>query len=184
MKKIVIYNGSPRMDGNTVTILNAIAQGARDQGAEVSFNTLFKMKFMACQSCFHCRINDECIIKDELHKSFEKLKEADAVVVGSPIYFMQMTGPVKNMYDRFFPLIGKDGAPRYGTKKIATVYTQSLEDEHAFDSYFDYVASTFPSFGFELEDNIVCTESNNPETADQNADLKVRAYELGKKLAL
>ena len=59
MKEIVIFNGSPRMDGNTATLLNLIARGARDQGAEVHFYTLFKMKFMACQSCFACRMADD-----------------------------------------------------------------------------------------------------------------------------
>lgn len=184
MKKIVIYNGSPRMDGNTVTLLNTVAQGARDQGAQVDFYTLFKMKFMACQSCFGCRMTDDCMIKDELHTALQKVKEADGLVIGSPIYFMQMSGPVKNLYDRFFPLVGENGQPRFGKKKIATIYTQGLDDEHAFDSYFDYIASTFPSFGFELEENIVCTQGNDPESAERSNDLKVRAYELGKKLAL
>lgn len=183
MKKIVIYNGSPRMDGNTVTLLNLVAQGARDNGAEVEFKTLFKMKFMACQSCFYCRMNDDCIIKDELHTALQQVKEADAVVIGSPIYFMQMSGMTKNLYDRFFPLVGQDGAPRFGTKKMATVYSQGLEDEHAYDSYFDYVSSTFPAYGFEWVDNIVCTHANDPESAERNPDLKIRAYELGKKLA-
>lgn len=182
MKKIVIYNGSPRMDGNTVTLLNAVAQGARDQGAHVDFYTLFKMKFMACQSCFGCRMTDDCMIKDELHKALQNLKVADAVVIGSPIYFMQVTGPVKNLYDRFFPLVGENGAPRFGVKKLATVYTQGLDDEHAFDSYFDYMASTFPSYGFDLEDNLVCTLANDPESAENNNELKIRAYEIGKKL--
>ena len=44
------------MDGNTATLLNLVAKGARDHGAEVQFYTLFKMKFMACQSCFSCRM--------------------------------------------------------------------------------------------------------------------------------
>ena len=44
VKQIVIFNGSPRMDGNTATLLNLIAKGARDHGAEVKFYTLFKMR--------------------------------------------------------------------------------------------------------------------------------------------
>lgn len=184
MKKVVIFNGSPRMDGNTVTVLNNIARGARDNGAEVKFYTLFKMKFMACQSCFACRLQDDCLIKDELHEALQEVKDADAVVVGSPIYMMQMTGPVKNLYDRFFPLMDKNGSPRFGTKKMITVYSQGLDDPHAFDSYFEYTASLFPSFGFELIDNIVCINANDPESAERDRDLKIRAYEGGKALAL
>ena len=50
MKKVVIFNGSPRMDGNINTILDTIAKGVRDTGAEAKYYTLFKMKLMACQS--------------------------------------------------------------------------------------------------------------------------------------
>jgi len=183
MKQIVIFNGSPRMDGNTATLLNAVARGARDMGAEVKFYTLFKMKFMACQSCFACRVKNDCIIKDELHEALQKIKDADAVVVGSPIYMMQMTGPVKNLYDRLFPLTDEHYQPRFGTKKMLTIYSQGMEDPHTFDSYFEYTAAMFPALGFDLMDNIVCTNGNDPESADHDAALKIRAYEAGKALA-
>ncbi len=183
MKKIVIYNGSPRMDGNTVTLLDMIARGAREHNAKVDFYTLFKMKFMACQSCFGCRTQDDCVITDELHKAFQKLKEADAVVIGSPIYFMQVTGPVKNLYDRMFPLTGTDWQPRFGKKKIVTVYSQDNMDPHMFDSYFDYLAASFPMFGFVDETRLVCTNATNPEAAEKNMDLKQQAYNIGRMLA-
>ncbi|NTV90494.1 MAG: flavodoxin family protein [Clostridiales bacterium] len=183
MKNIVIFNGSPRMDGNVATILNTVARGARENGAEVKFYTLFKMKFMACQSCFSCRINDDCLIRDELHEALQRVKTADAIVVGSPIYMMQMTGPVKNMYDRFFPLTDASYNPRFGRKKMLTVYSQGMEDPHLFDSYFEYTAAMFPSFGFELIGNIVSTNGNDPESAEKDLVLMNKAYEAGKLLA-
>lgn len=172
------------MDGNTSTILNIVARGARDAGAEVRTYTLFKMKFMACQGCFNCRLDKgECAINDEITAALEMVKKADAVVIGSPIYMMQMTGPVKNLYDRFFPLMDTGYKPRYGIKKMATVYSQGIDDPHAYDSYFDYTAAMFPSFGFDLIGNIVCANGNDPESAERDAELKIRAYELGKALA-
>jgi multimeric flavodoxin WrbA len=184
VKEIVIFNGSPRMDGNTATLLNLVARGARDRGAEVHFYTLFKMKFMACQSCFACRMAENCAINDEVSAALQKVKTADAVVIGSPIYMMQMTGPVKNLYDRFFPLTGVDWRPRFGTKKMVAVYTQGMEDPCLFESYFEYTAAVFPWFGFDLIETIVCTNANDPETADRDAALKIRAYEAGARLAL
>jgi multimeric flavodoxin WrbA len=112
------------------------------------------------------------------------VKTADAVVVGSPIYMMQMTGPVKNLYDRFFPLTDVDYRPRFGPKKMVAVYTQGMADPHLFESYFEYTAAMFPWFGFELVDTIVCTNANDPETAERDVELKIRAYEAGKALAL
>ena len=121
MKEIVIINGSPRKDGNTATLLNAVARGAQDNGAMVKTHVLFKMKFMACQSCFHCRVHDDCMIKDGLHELLQQVNAAHGVVVGSPIYMMQMSGPVKSMYDRFFPLTAPQYQPRFGTRKMLTV---------------------------------------------------------------
>lgn len=183
MKQVVIFNGSPRMDGNTSTLLNLIAKGARDAGAEVHFYTLFKMKFMACQSCFSCRLTDECAIKDELHMALEKVKTASGIVIGSPIYMMQMTGPVKNLYDRLFPLTDERYRPRFGTKKLVTVYCQGMENPALFESYFDYTAALFPMLGFELQENIVCAGANDPERAERDVELKIRAYEAGRALA-
>ncbi len=183
MKEIVIFNGSPRMDGNTATLLNIVAKGVKDNGASVKFYTLFKMKFMACQGCFYCRQHDDCIIKDELREALHKVKTAHAVVIGSPIYMMQMSGPVKNMYDRFFPLTDAQYKPRFGMKKLLTVYSQGFEDPHMFESYFDYTAAIYPSLGFEMIGNIVSTNGNDPESAERNGELKIRAYEAGKSLA-
>jgi multimeric flavodoxin WrbA len=183
MKQIVVFNGSPRNDGNTTTILDLVAKGARDGGAEVKYYTLFKMRFMACQSCFACRMKDDCVINDELREALQKVKTADAVVIGSPIYMMQMTGPVKNLYDRLFPLMDTEGRPRFGTKKLLTVWSQSMEDVHTYDSYYEYTAAMYPSFGFEWAGNIVCPNANDPESSDRDAELKIRAYEAGAALA-
>lgn len=183
-KKIVMFNGSPRMDGNTATLLRLIERGARDAGAEVKVYTLFKMKFMACQSCFSCRLKPDCAINDELRAALHEVKDADGLVVGSPIYMMQMTGPVKNLYDRLFPLTDGQYRPRFGPKKMVTVYCQGMEDPTLFESYFQYTAAMFPWFGFQLIENIVCTGANDPESAEHDADLKIRAYEAGKALVV
>ena len=97
---------------------------------------------------------------------------------------MQINGMVKNMYDRFFPLMGNEGAPRYGAKQIVTVYTQEMDDPHMHDSYFDFLAGTlFPSFGLQEVHRMVCMNANNPETAENNEELKREAYEVGRRLA-
>ena len=184
MKEIVIVNGSPRMDGNTSTLLNAVARGAEDGGAAVQFYTLFKMKYMACQGCFYCRINDDCVIRDGLHELLQRIKKAHGVAIGSPIYMMQMTGPVKNMYDRLFALTDPGYNPRFGTKKVLTVYSQGFDDPQMFNSYFDYTAAMFPALGFDWLDNIVSTNGNDPASAAHNSELKIRAYEGGKALSL
>ena len=184
MSKVVIFNGSPRTDGNTATILQMIERGAKEHHATVKVYSLFKMRMSACQGCFGCRMQDDCVINDEMKKAMDEIKDADAIVIGSPVYFMQINGMVKNLYDRLFPLMGVDGTPRYGQKKIVTVYTQGGMDPHMFETYFDFLAQTaFPSFGFVDEHRIVCPNATNPETAENNRELKESAYDVGIMLA-
>lgn len=184
MKKVVIFNGSPRKDGNITTILDAIAEGARSAGAEAKYHILFKMKYMACQSCFACRVKGDCIINDEIHKVLQDVKEADAVVIGSPIYMNQVSGPVKNLYDRLYPLMDMECAPRYGQKKFVAVYSQGSADPELYRSYFDYTAAMFPAYGFDLVDTLICTNATDPESAERNKELKFKAYRLGESLGV
>ena len=182
MKKVVFFNGSPRSDGNTVSVMNAIAKCVRDCGAEAKFYNLLKMKYRACQGCFGCRFQEDCTIKDEISEAINELKTADAVVIGSPIYMMQVCGPIKNLYDRFFPLTDMEWKPRFGTKKAITVYSQGADDPHAYESYFEYLHSLFPMFGFKLIDCMICAEGNDPSRADTNQEIMLHAYEAGMRL--
>jgi multimeric flavodoxin WrbA len=111
--------------------------------------------------------------------------------VGSPIYHMQMTGPVKNLYDRLFPLADIDFdphimyRPRFAPKKMVTIYSQGDPDPATYESYFEYTSGTlFRAFGLELVENIVCTRAWDPAAAEGDVELKVRAYEAGKALAV
>ena len=56
-------------------------------------------------------------------------------------------------------------------------------DLHTYDSYYEYTAAMYPSFGFEWAGNIVCPNANDPESAERDAELKIRAYEAGAALA-
>ncbi len=184
MSKVVIFNGSPRRDGNTATILQMIERGAKEHHATVKVYNLFKMRMSACQGCFGCRMQEDCVINDEMAKAMADVKDADAIVIGSPVYFAQVNGMVKNLLDRLYPLMGVEGTPRFGQKKIVTVYTQGGEDPYMHESYFDYLAQTsFPAFGFVDEHRIVCPSAINPETVENNRELKQNAYDVGIMLA-
>lgn len=185
MKKIVIFNGSPRYDGNTSTILQYIERGAKERHADVKVYNLFTLKASACRGCFACRLDDKgkCSIDDDLTKAIKDVEDADVVVIGTPVYFMQMNGMTKNLYDRLFPLIKNDGTPRYGNKKIVTVYTQSADDPKMFETYFDFTSQTLlPGFGFVDEHRIVFPNGNNPQAAEDNRELMTNVYELGHSL--
>lgn len=107
--KVYAINGSPRKNRNTATLLNKALEGAASQGADTEMIHIYDLNFKGCRSCFACREKEgksfgTCALKDDLTPLLEKLKEADALILGSPIYYGSITGEMKSFMERFcFP---------------------------------------------------------------------------------
>jgi multimeric flavodoxin WrbA len=103
--KIIAINGSPRKNWNTATLLKKALEGAASKGAETELINLYDLKYSGCISCFACkRKNGEhgkCAIKDDLTPILEKLETADAIILGSPIYYMNITAGMSAFLERF-----------------------------------------------------------------------------------
>ena len=105
MKKVIILNGSPRKNFNTAQMLKEAQKGAESVGAEVEYINLVDLNYKGCMSCFACKrkgsnLGGLCAIKDELSPILEKILKADAVIIGSPIYYSYPTGMVRNLLER------------------------------------------------------------------------------------
>lgn len=109
--KVIAINGSPRKKWNTATLLEKALEGAASQGAETELIHLYDLNFKGCTSCFACKLKDgisygKCVLNDQLTPVLEKLKNADAVILGSPIYLGTSTGEMRSFMERFiFPLL-------------------------------------------------------------------------------
>lgn len=182
MRKIVAYIGSPRESGNTVCLVEEIASGAREQGAEVKIYRGNSMHIKPCQGCFQCRQAETCAIEDDMQAVYRDLKDAQALIIGSPVYMGQVTAQTKLFLDRLFPIIGPDFKPRYGVKKVALVYSQGNPQAEAFKEYFDYLAGGLKLLGLEVAATIVCAGANDPQKAAGDPQLRARAFELGRML--
>jgi len=105
MKKVIIINGSPRKNGNTAKMLKEAQKGAEETGAEVEYFNLYDYDFKGCRSCFVCKLKGNktgglCAIKDEAKPILEKILQADAVIMGSPIYYSYPTGVFRMLMER------------------------------------------------------------------------------------
>jgi len=104
--KIIAINGSPRKTWNTATLLNKAMEGAVSQGAESELIHLYDLNYKGCISCFACKTKGgksygKCPIPDDLAAIFKKVEEADAIILGSPIYLGRVTGEMAAFLDRF-----------------------------------------------------------------------------------
>ena len=139
--KVIAINGSPRKKWNTATLLEKALEGAASEGAETEIIHLYDLNFKGCTSCFACKLKDgksygKCAMKDELTPVLERLKDADAVILGSPIYLGNSTGEMRSFMERYvFPyLVYSNDLPSLYPKNIPVgfIYTMGVKEE-----YFD-----------------------------------------------
>ncbi len=100
--KVVLLNGSPRGEKCTYTALNVIAKKLEEQGIETEIFNIGAQPIAGCIGCAVCRTKGECFQNDMVNKFVEKMKTADGLVVGSPVYYASASGQVISFLDRAF----------------------------------------------------------------------------------
>lgn len=104
MKKILILSTSLRQGGNSDTLAESFAKGARDAGHTVEKISLYQKSIGFCTGCLTCQKTGRCIIHDDGDSIAQKMRDADALVFATPIYYYEMSGQMKTMLDRANPL--------------------------------------------------------------------------------
>jgi len=99
--RVLGIQGSPCLKGNTAALLDAALVGASRSGADVERLDLVKMDINPCMACHQCDSGNSCVRhKDDMRVIYERIREVDAIVLASPIYFMGVTAQTKAMIDR------------------------------------------------------------------------------------
>lgn len=135
----IAINGSPRKNGNTITLLKEALKGAESQGAQTQQINLYDLKYKGCVSCFYCKRKDRphgtCAMWDDLSPLLEKLKAADAVIFGSPIYYDNITSGMTAFLERFLfsNYIYSDDVPTVFPKTLPTgfIYSMNITKEQS-----------------------------------------------------
>jgi multimeric flavodoxin WrbA len=102
--KILILNASPRRKGVTSALLAEIENNIASKHA-VETVIIYKLNMKPCLGCLKCRPDKICVLpKDDAHTLAEKVKESNLLIVGSPVYWGNIPGPLKIFFDRNVPL--------------------------------------------------------------------------------
>jgi len=99
--KIIALLGSPLLQGNTSRLLDRAIQGAQDAGADVEKIEVTTLNFKACREIFYCREHETCAMKDDMTDLYEKFRDIDGVIIGTPVMTMGIPGVLKSFMDRF-----------------------------------------------------------------------------------
>ena len=127
MKKIIAINGSPRSGWNTDILVRDAAAGAEANGAEVEVIDLYRReKFSGCVSCFGCKTEGhmgQCVCRDGLYEVLEKIRHADGLILGSPVYLGDISAGMRALYERlvFQYITYKTEVRSYNARRIPVV---------------------------------------------------------------
>lgn len=105
--KILLINGSPHKEGNTFFALNSMKLEFEKLGACAKIEQVGSKMITGCHACGGCGKTGKCIINDGANEIIEKMKDADAIVLGSPVYYAGVNGTMKGFLDRAFICAGK-----------------------------------------------------------------------------
>lgn len=109
--KVAAFNGSPKREGNTYHAIRLAADELEREGIEVEIIHVGNTVVQGCLACGTCgrNRNERCVIDDDVNGWIQKMKEADGIILGSPVYYAGLNGTMKAFLDRAFFTAGASG---------------------------------------------------------------------------
>lgn len=98
--KVIAFQGSPRTGGNTDILLREALKPISAAGHEITLFTLNTMNITPCQDCGECEASGVCAIEDDMFPIYKAIREADRIILASPIFFFGLSAQTKAMIDR------------------------------------------------------------------------------------
>ncbi|MBN1940786.1 MAG: flavodoxin family protein [Candidatus Diapherotrites archaeon] len=176
--KVLAVCGSPRQ-GNTEAMLRRVLDGAKDAGAQIELVLLRNKRVEPCKAICDCFEKGlPCTIDDDMAQVISKMLVADAIVLGSPNYFKNVSGIMKNFMDRTNPIVGK---ARLKGKKAAVVCVGSQSMEN-----IAFCARALEEFAKDhqmLLVGAVKAKAEKPKEVQKNKKIRQECFELGKILS-
>lgn len=146
MGTVIAINGSPRKTWNTAMLLEHAIKGAESAGAKTEIVHLYDLDYKGCTSCFACKLKGgksygRCAMNDGLTPVLERIRNADTLILGSPVYLGTATGEMRSFLERLvFPYLVYDREhSSLFPKKIPTafIYTLGADEGRAKEMGFD-----------------------------------------------
>ncbi|MCL1979227.1 MAG: flavodoxin family protein [Methanomassiliicoccaceae archaeon] len=180
---IVAIIASPRKNGNTDTIVGAMAEGAKKNGKDVKMyylNSLSNAK--GCQACMGCKKSGACVLKDDHAEILKAIRDAEGIIVSTPTYFGEACGQFRLLQDRFYSFLGPDFVPNIAPGKKCAVVVSCGGGEAGARAMADKIEGALAGMlKFVPVGKIVFTGANPPDTAAKNAAVLEEAEAIGKK---
>jgi multimeric flavodoxin WrbA len=179
--KVVAFNGSPRRDGNTKILIDTIFEILQKEGIETEMVQLGNKKVHGCTACGKCKEKQDgkCHIQnDHLNYCIEKMVEADGIIIGSPVYFADVTTEVKALIDvagyvtraNGFLLKKKVGAGVIAVRRGGALHTFETINNFFLINQMIVPGSSYWNFAFGRNKGEVVNDEEGMQTMKDLAD--------------
>lgn len=188
--KVLGFAGSPRSGGNTDLLLQELMRGAADAGAITEIINIRKVRFDPCISCGRCMKTGRCEVEDNFQPIYDKIMEADHIVLASPIYFMGLTAWAKTLVDRCQCFWAKkyvlnQPVPQYRgdmQRRGVFISTAGSKVKNAFEGARFTVKFFFDAVGVTYYKDLLYGNIDEKGAIKSHPTALKEAYEAGKEL--
>jgi multimeric flavodoxin WrbA len=193
--KVIAINGSPRKKGNTSILIQTVFEELNAQGIETAEINVGVKTFRGCMACMKCaeNLDGHCIIKnDNLNDIIDKMREADGIILGSPVYCADLSGQMKTFIDRVSLVSAVNGdimRRKVGAAVMAVRRAGALSAFHSLNSFFTIlemvvVGSSYWNMGFGHDEGEVKQDEEGLQTMSnlgKNMAWLIKSIDAAKK---
>ncbi len=152
--KVVAFNGSPNREGNTWQALGMVTAELENEGIETEIVHVGNKAIRGCAACYQCvkNKNEQCVLPgDEVNQWIQKMKQADGIILGSPVHYSAIGGTMKSFLDRAFFVTGvNDSMLRHkaGAAVVAVRRSGGLPTFDQLNHFLNYAEMLIPTSNY------------------------------------
>ena len=179
--KVIGIVGSPRINGNTELLTGHTLKAVSEEGLDTELIRLAGLDIRPCNACIACREKESCPIEDDLFPIYLKMKEADGIILASPVYFGSATALIKALMERVGYISGPHGRPLSGKVGGALVVARRAGKNFTFAQ----LTYWFQILGFFIPGSIYWNVAIARDKGDMEQDEEGlrTAWNFGKNMA-
>ncbi|WP_105615403.1 flavodoxin family protein [Vallitalea okinawensis] len=151
--KVIAFNGSPRKEGNTYHAIKIVTDELEKEGIETQIIHVGNKGIKGCMACGYCwkNKNERCAINDEVNEWIQAMKDADGIILGSPVHYSAIGGTMKSFLDRAFYVTGVNGGMlrhKVGTSVVAVRRSGGIPTFDQLNNYINYSEMIMPTSNY------------------------------------
>lgn len=152
--KVVAFNGSPNKNGNTYEAIKTVANELEKSDIEVEIVHVGNKVIRGCLACGGCsrNMNEKCVIDtDEVNEWIQKMKQADGIILGSPVHYSAIAGTMKSFLDRAFLVTSANGGMlrhKVGASVVAVRRAGGMPTFDQLNNYLNYAEVVIPTSNY------------------------------------